>query len=400
MTLNRRDLLRTAMASGVGLTLGACASAATPQPATLEPSVPTAASAATAGTDSEEGAAPAAPEAQELPSLQWDMATSWPVGLDIIFGGAQAVADRVAAITGGRFVIRPRAAGELAGATEVLDVVQQGAVPIGHTAAYYYIGKSPALGFGTSVPFGLTAQQQNSWLYAGGGLERMQQLYAEKFGVIQFPAGNTGTQMGGWFRREINSVADLQGLRMRIPGLGGQVMARLGVTVQQLPGGEIFQALQTGAVDAAEWVGPYDDLKLGFPDVADFYYYPAWWEPGSTLEIQVNLEQWNALPDLYKEALKTAAYEANIMMLARYDALNLGALQEIQAGGTQLRPYSEEIMAAAREATDALFDEFAGQDADFADIYESWRAFRDNVWAWHQINEYSFENFVYSQQAS
>jgi TRAP-type mannitol/chloroaromatic compound transport system substrate-binding protein len=396
MTMNRRDLLRTSLATGVGLTLGACASAATPQPNTEE-NTPEAVASATTGS-TEEGPAPAAPEAQELPAISWDMATSWPVALDTIFGGAQTVADRVSSLTGGRFTITPRAAGELAGGTEVLDVVQQGAVPIGHTAAYYYIGKSPVLGFGTSVPFGLTAQQQNAWLYEGGGLEWLQEFYAERFNVIQFPAGNTGTQMGGWFRREINTVADLQGLKMRIPGLGGQVMAKLGVTVQNLPGGEIFQALQTGAVDAAEWVGPYDDLKLGFPDVADFYYYPAWWEPGSTLEVQINLDEWNALPDFYKECIRTACYEANIQMLARYDARNLAALQEIIAGGTELRPYSEEIMEAAREATNELFDEFAAADADFAEIYEQWRQFRDNVHAWHQINEFSFESFVYGQQ--
>ncbi len=397
MTMNRRDLLRTSLATGVGLTLGACASAATPQPNTEE-NTPEAAASPTTGT-TEEGPAPAAPEAQgDLPTISWDMATSWPVALDIIFGGAQTVADRVSALTGGRFTITPRAAGELAGGTEVLDVVQQGAVPIGHTAAYYYIGKSPVMGFPTSVPFGLTAQQQNAWLYHGGGLEWLQEFYAERFNVIFFPAGNTGTQMGGWFRREINTVADLQGLKMRIPGLGGQVMAKLGVTVQNLPGGEIFQALQTGAVDAAEWVGPYDDLKLGFADVADFYYYPAWWEPGSTLELQINLDEWNALPDFYKECIRTASYEANINMLARYDANNLAALQQIIEGGTELRPYSQEIMEAAREATNELFDEFAAADADFAEIYEQWRQFRDNVHAWHQINEYSFESFVYGQQ--
>lgn len=198
-----------------------------------------------------------------LPEIEWQMATSWPLGLDTIFGGAQVFAERVAAMTGGKFKITPRAAGELAPGLQVLDVVIQGAVPIGHTASYYYVGKSPVTAFGTSLPFGLTAQQQNAWFYEGGGLELLQAFYREKFNVIQFPAGNTGVQMGGWFRKEIETVKDLQGLKMRIPGLGGQVMSRLGVLVQVLPGGEIFQALQTGAIDAAEWVGPYDDEKLG-----------------------------------------------------------------------------------------------------------------------------------------
>ena len=237
------------------------------------------------------GATPAAQEVQQataqdaaLPELKWEMATSWTPAVDILFGSAQLFADIVSKLTSGKLVITPRAGGELAPATQVLDVVQQGAVPIGHTASYYYLGKTPATAFGTTLPFGLTAQQQNSWLYAGGGMELMQKLYAEKFNVLPLPAGNTGMQMGGWFRKEINTVADLQGLKMRIAGLGGQVMAKLGVNVQVLPAAEIFQALQSGAIDAAEWVGPYDDQKLGLNTVAQYYYRPGWWEPGSTLK--------------------------------------------------------------------------------------------------------------------
>ncbi|MCB0052611.1 MAG: ABC transporter substrate-binding protein, partial [Caldilinea sp.] len=229
------------------------------------------------------GATPAVQEAQEaiaqdsaLPEIKWEMATSWTPAVDILYGSAQLFADTVSTLTSGKMVITPRSAGELAPGTQVLDVVSQGAVPIGHTASYYYIGKTPATAFGTTVPFGLTAQQQNSWLYAGGGIELMQQLYADKFNVLPLPAGQTGMQMGGWFRKEINTVADLQGLKMRIAGLGGQVMAKLGVNVQVLPAGEIFQAMQTGAVDAAEWVGPYDDEKLGLNKVAEFYYRPGW----------------------------------------------------------------------------------------------------------------------------
>ena len=223
-----------------------------------------------------------------LPTVEWRMATSWPQSLDTIFGGAQRVCDRVAALSGGKFTIEPAAAGEIVPGLEVLDAVQAGSVQCGHTASYYYVGKNPALAFGTTVPFGLNAQQQNAWFYYGGGLEVMHKLYAD-FGIINFPAGNTGTQMGGWFKREIKAVSDLQGLKMRIPGLGGQVMAALGVNVQVLPGGEVFLALDRGAIDAAEWVGPYDDEKLGLGDAADFYYYPGWWEPGATLEAQVNL---------------------------------------------------------------------------------------------------------------
>jgi TRAP-type mannitol/chloroaromatic compound transport system substrate-binding protein len=340
----------------------------------------------------EAGVAPQAESAtaQELPELTWDMPTSWPVALDTIFGGATTFADTVKSLTGGRFTINARPAGELAPGTEVLNVVQEGAFPIGHTASYYYVGKSPVTAFGTALPFGLTAQQQNAWLYEGGGLAKMQEIYAKLFNVIQFPAGNTGVQMGGWFRKEINTVADLQGLKMRIPGLGGQVMAKLGVTVQTLPGGEIFQALQTGAIDAAEWVGPYDDEKLGLQKAAQFYYYPGWWEPGPTLEVEINLDEWNKLPAFYQEVIKTSAYVANMTMLARYDARNNDALGRLVEGGAQLRGYSQEIMDAAEVASFELYDELAGKDADFAAVYEEWKAFRTRIYAWHNINEGSF----------
>jgi TRAP-type mannitol/chloroaromatic compound transport system substrate-binding protein len=332
-----------------------------------------------------------------LPNIEWQMATSWPPSLETIFGGAQVLADRVAALTGGKFKITPRAAGEIAPGLEVLNVVSQGAVQCGHTASYYYIGKSPALAFGTCLPFGLTAQQQNAWLYQGGGLKKLQEIYASKFNAIQFPCGNTGTQMGGWFRKEISTLNDLQGLKMRIPGLGGQVMAKLGVTVQTLPGGEIFQALQTGAIDAAEWVGPYDDEKLGINKVAKYYYYPGWWEPGATLELQVNLTEWKKLPSPYQEAIATAAFESNATMLARYDTLNNEALQRLIASGTQLRPYSPEILAAAEKESFAIFDEFAAKDADFKAIYEDWKQFRNRIYTWHKLNEGAFTNYVYSQ---
>jgi TRAP-type mannitol/chloroaromatic compound transport system substrate-binding protein len=335
-----------------------------------------------------------------LPTIEWQMATSWPVSLDTIYGGAKTLADRVAAMTGGKFKLLPRAAGELAPPLEVLNVVSQGAVPCGHTASYYYVGKSPFTAFGTSMPFGLTAQQQNAWLYEGGGLKMLQELYAQKFGLIQFPSGNSGTQMGGWFRKEISTLRDLQGLKMRIPGLGGQVIGKLGVTVQNLAGGEIFQALQTGAIDAAEWVGPYDDEKLGLHKVAKFYYYPGWWEPGSTFEFQVNLNEWKKLPVEYQEILKTAAYEANMTMLNRYDALNNEALQRLQQSGVQLRAYSEEILAAAETASFELYDEFAAKDADFKKVFEEWKQFRDRVYAWHNLNQMSFERFVYAKLGS
>ncbi len=328
-----------------------------------------------------------------LPNIRWKMATSWPQSLETIYGGADTVAKRVAEMTDGRFRITPYAAGEIVPGLQVLDAVQQCTVECGHTASYYYVGKNPALGFATAVPFGFNAQQQNAWLYHGGGLEAIQKLYSD-FNIINFPAGNTGVQMGGWFKREIRSLADLNGLKMRIPGLGGQVMAKLGVNVQVLPGGEIFLALDRGAIDAAEWVGPYDDEKLGLHKAAQFYYYPGWWEPGPTLEILVNQAQWARLPKEYQEIFKTACYEANLNMLSQYDTLNRQALATLIQGGTKLTPYSQEIMQAAQKISFELYEESASKDATFKEIYEQWKKFREEIYRWSAINELSFANFA------
>jgi TRAP-type mannitol/chloroaromatic compound transport system substrate-binding protein len=333
----------------------------------------------------------------QTPTIRWQMATSWPIALDTIYGAAVYFTERVAALTDGKFQITPNPAGKLSKGTDILDVVSQGAVPIGHTASYYYIGKSPITAFGTALPFGMTFRQQNAWLYEGEGLKLLQEAYAKKFNVIQWPAGNTGAQMGGWFRKEVNKVSDLQGLKMRIPGLGGEVMKRLGVTVQTLPGGEIFQALQTGTVDAAEWVGPYDDEKLGFYKVAKFYYYPGWWEPAPSLEVEVNLNEWNKLPKTYQEAIKSAAAEANQNMMARYDARNAAALAKLTAQGVQVRQYSNEILTAAQKAAMALYDEFAAKDPDFKKIYENWKKFKAESDAWFGLNELTMESFLFGK---
>lgn len=334
-------------------------------------------------------------QTNEQPNVKWRMVTSWPKSLDTIFGGAQTVCDRVAAMTGGRFTIEPYAAGEIVPGLEVLDAVQNGTVECGHTASYYYVGKNPALAFGTSVPFGLTAQQQNAWFYHGGGLETMHELYSD-FNVINFPAGNSGAQMGGWFRNEVKSLQNLQGLKMRIPGLGGKIMANLGVNVQVLPGGEIYLALERGAIDAAEWVGPYDDLKLGLNKAATYYYYPGWWEPGSTFEVQVNKSQWDKLPVEYQEILKSATMEANLNMLAKYDAINGEALKTIVNGGTKLTPYSPEILQAAREASAQYYSDESNKSPAFKKVYDQWNQFRTSVVEWNKINELSYSSFINS----
>jgi TRAP-type mannitol/chloroaromatic compound transport system substrate-binding protein len=330
-----------------------------------------------------------------LPEMEWEIATSWPTSLDTIFGGAQTFADRVSAMTGGRFMMTAQPGGEVVPALEILQNVETNSIDAGHTASYYYLGLDPTTAFGTAVPFGLTARQNNSWLYEAGGLEIMQEFYAERFNAIQFPAGNTGAQMGGWWNVEINSLADLQGTVMRIPGLGGSTWAELGLTTQVLPGGEIFQALQTGAIDAAEWVGPYDDLTLGLQDVAEFYYYPAWWEPGPTLEVQIPLEKWNALPEVYQEIIKTAAFEANTSMMAAYDAKNPEAYQEIlNNADVTVLPFPDEVMEAAADAANEIIETNASENADFGSVYEHWNAFRQLIQPWFAVAETSYLDFV------
>ncbi|MEB3263119.1 MAG: TRAP transporter substrate-binding protein [Synechococcus sp.] len=332
-----------------------------------------------------------------LPQVRWRMATSWPHSLDTIFGGVETICRRVRELSSGRFEIVPFAAGELVPGLEVLDAVQNGSVECGHTSSYYYIGKNPSLAFGTSVPFGLTAQQQNAWLYEGGGNDALNRIYAD-FGVISFPAGNTGAQMGGWFKRPLEGLSSLQGLKMRIPGLGGKVMAALGVNVQVLPGGEIFLALDRGAIDAAEWSGPYDDEKLGLARAARYYYYPGWWEPGPTVSTLVNLRAWRRLPEEYRVMLSTACWEVNLQMLSRYDTLNAQALQRLVKGGTQLEFYGDAILTAAQEASFQLYADTASGDATFRQIFEQWRSFRRQVYDWNRVNEYSFARFAFGSQ--
>ena len=331
---------------------------------------------------------------QSLPVVQWRMATSWPKSLTTIFGGAETVCQRVSEMTDSRFTITPYAAGEIVPGLQVLDAVQSGTVECGHSASYYYTGKNPALAFGTSVPFGLGSQQQNAWLYHGQGLAEMQKLYAD-FNAINFPAGNTGAQMGGWFKKDIQSLKDLQGLKMRIPGLGGKVMSRLGVNVQVLPGGEIYLALERGAIDAAEWVGPYDDQKLGLNRAAKYYFYPGWWEPGPTLDLMINRSDWQKLPMEYQEILRTAAQEANLNMLSQYDALNREAMGQLLAGGTQLVAYSQEILQAAQQASFELYEEISLENSSFKQIFEQWKQFRRQIFQWNAINVLSYEDFAW-----
>ena len=327
-----------------------------------------------------------------LPQVRWRMATSWPVSLDTIYGGAETICEQVKAMSGGKFTIEPFAAGEIVPGLEVLDAVQSGSVECGHTASYYYVGKNPAFAFGTAVPFGLTAQQQNAWLYQGGGNEAMDALFAD-FGAKSFPAGNTGGQLGGWFKRPVDNLASLKGLKMRIPGLGGKVMASLGVNVQVLPGGEIYVALERGAIDAAEFTGPYDDEKLGLPKAAKYYYYPGWWEPGPSLTALVNRSAWDKLPEEYQAMFSTACYQANLGMLSKYEQRNSEALLRLRRQGIKLEAYSNDILEAAKEATGVLFADLAADDANFRDLLERWRLFQKETLNWNRINELPLAKF-------
>ncbi|RIH85328.1 Monocarboxylate 2-oxoacid-binding periplasmic protein [Calidithermus terrae] len=332
--------------------------------------------------------------AQTAPTIRWRLASSFPKSLDTIFGAADILAERVRDLTGGKFQIRTFPAGEIVPGLQVLDGVQQGTVEVGHTAMYYYVGKSLTMAFDTSLPFGLNARQQNAWLYYGGGVEAMREFLAD-FSVINFPGGNTGAQMGGWWRKEVNTLADLKGIKMRIPGIGGQVWSRLGVVPQAIAGGEIYPALERGTVDSAEWVGPYDDEKLGFYKVAKFYYYPGWWEPGPGLSFIVNLNEWKKLPKDYQLAFEAAAAEANVHMMAKYDAQNPPALQRLLKGGVKLRKFSNEILKAAQKAAFEIYEEESAKNASFKKIYTPWKKFRDESYRVMAVHELGYEQFAF-----
>ena len=344
------------------------------------------------------GSTVAAPAiAQTQPSIRWRLTSSFPKSLETIYGGGEFFAERVSKLTDGKFNIRVFAARDLVPAFQALDAVQQGTVELCHTATYYYVGKDFTMGFGTALPFGLTTRQQNAWMYHGGGLDTLNAFFKE-YGVIGFPAGNTGAQMGGWFRNEVKTLADFKGLKMRIPGLGGQVMARIGAVPQALPGGDIYPALERGAIDATEWVGPYDDEKLGFYKIAKHYYYPGWWEPCSMYHVMINLQKWESLPKPYQEAMISAARETNLDMVAEYDAKNRLALVRLKANGVQLHKFSDDIMDGSYKAATSLYDEEAAKNAKFKTIYEGWKKFRAEEAQWFALSELSMDQFFATQK--
>jgi len=346
---------------------------------------------AAAGAAASTLAAPAI--AQSQPTVSWRMAMSWPKSLDTLFGGADLISKRVAEATGGKFTIKTFAAGEIVGGLQVLDAVQSGTVECGHTAPYYYFGKEPTFAFATAIPFGLNTRQQYAWMMHGGGLELMREFFSD-YDVVNIPAGNTNAQMGGWFRKEINTVADLKGLKMRIGGTAGLVMSRLGVVPQQIAGGDIYPSLEKGTIDAAEWVGPYDDEKLGFYKVAKHYYYPGWWEPGPELDLLVGKKAWSSLTKEYQAILEMACAEAWGWMTAKYDALNPPALKRLIAAGVKLAPFSNAIMVACYKTANEVYGEIAAKNAKFRKIYEPWLKFRGDQVQWFSVAENTFDNFM------
>ncbi|WP_029353724.1 TRAP transporter substrate-binding protein [Bosea sp. 117] len=342
--------------------------------------------AATAGL-----AAPAI--AQSAPEIRWRLTSSYPKSLDTIFGTSGVLSKYVREATDGRFNVEVFSPGELVPGLQAFDAVQNGTVEAAQTALYYYIGKDPAFAPFTTLPFGLNARQQTAWLYHGGGLD-LQNAFLAKYGVIGFAGGNTGAQMGGWFRKEIKDIADISGLKMRLPGLAGQVLARHGLVPQNIAGGDIYPALEKGTIDAAEFVGPYDDEKLGFYRVAPYYYYPGWWEGGPTIHFVVGLKAWDALPKAYQAVFTAASAYANADMLAKYDARNPAALRRLVAAGAQLRAFPASVMDAAYKTTSELLGEIAAKNADFKTIYESMLAFRNEEYLWWQVGEYPYDGYM------
>jgi TRAP-type mannitol/chloroaromatic compound transport system substrate-binding protein len=335
--------------------------------------------------------------AQSAPEIRWRLTSSFPKSLDTIYGAAETFARAVAEATDGKFQIQVFAGGEIVPPLQALDAVQNGTVELCHTCMYYYWGKDPTFAFGTAVPFGLNSRQMNAWFYHGGGNQLIDEVLVD-YNCVGLPAGNTGTQMGGWFRREIRTVGDLKGLKMRIGGYAGTVLQRLGVVPQLIPGGDIYPSLEKGTIDAAEWVGPYDDEKLGFNKVAPIYHFPGWWEGGAALHLLISREKFNALPKAYQSIVRTAAALANVDAQAKYDAQNPIAIKRLVGAGTQLRPFSPEILEACFKASNEVYAENAAKNPKFKKMHDAYMAFRGDQYQWWRVAELNYDLFMVRQR--
>lgn len=374
--MKRREIVKVLGLGAAAAGLAACTEQKAPPVADCKPTEP---------------AAAPAPAATAEP-IEWKMVTTWPKNFPGLGVGANNLAELIGQMSGGRIKVKVYGAKELVGALEIFDAVSRGTAEMGHGASYYWKGKTRAAQFFAAVPFGLTAQEMNSWLYHGGGMELWEEIYAE-FGLIPGAAGNTGVQMGGWFNREINTVKDLEGLKMRIPGLGGEVLKRAGGTPVLLPGGEIFPSLQSGAIDATEWVGPYNDMAFGLHKAAKFYYYPGWHEPGTTLECFVNKEAFEKLPEDLQVIVRSAIRVANQDMLADFTAKNNRALEQlVNEQGVELRQFPDEVLKAIKDLSDQVVAEEAAKDPMSKKVFDSFVQFRDQAKKWHAVSEQAYLN--------
>jgi len=342
-------------------------------------------------------AAGVAPAVHAQAAIRWRLASSFPKSLDTIYGAAETFSKAVKAMSGGKFEISVHAAGELMPAFGVVDGVQQGSVECAHTAPYYFFGKDETFALGCAIPFGLNSRQMTAWMYEGNGLKLMREFYA-KFSIVNFPMGNTGAQMGGWYRKEIKSANDIKGMKMRIGGFGGKVLERIGGVPQNIPGGEIYAALEKGTIDAAEWVGPYDDQKLGFSKVAPFYYYPGWWEGGPQLDLYINQKAFDGLSAENKAIVEAAASHAHVEMQSKYDAKNPGALRQLVGAGTKLRPFPNDVMAAAFKAAMAMYAELSQKNPNWKKVYDDFAKFRADQNLWFRFTEARFDTFMQGQK--
>ena len=344
------------------------------------------------------GATLAAPAiAQEAPTINWRVASSFPKSLDTIYGSAEDVATRLKEATDGKFTLQVFAAGELVPGLEAMNATSNGTVECSSSVGYYNWGKDPAFAPGADLPFTFNARSKAAYNYQGGGIDTYNEFLATQ-NLIAFPVGNTGSQMGGWYRKEIKSLEDMKGLKMRISGLAGKVMEKLGVVPQQIAGGDIYPSLEKGTIDAAEWVGPYDDEKLGFQKVAPYYYYPGFWEGGPTVGFFVNLAKWNELPESYKSLLRTCCQAADQNTLAKYDYKNPTALKNLVAAGAQLRPFPEDVMVAAFDASRQIYEELAGQNASFKKQWDAQKAYLNDWFLYQQTTDYTFDTMMMIQQ--
>ncbi len=338
-----------------------------------------------------------APAVHAQAAVRWRLASSFPKSLDTIYGGAETFAKYVKAVSGGKFEISVHAAGELMPAFGVVDGVQQGSIEAAHTAPYYFFGKDETFAIGGAIPFGLNSRQMSAWSFEGNGLKLMREFYA-KYNIISFPCGNTGAQMGGWYRKEIKSLADMKGLKFRVGGFAGKVIERLGGVPQNIPGGEIYQALEKGTIDAAEWIGPYDDQKLGFNKVAPNYYYPGWWEGGLQLDLYINQKAYDALTPEFKAIVEVASAAAHVDMQAKYDTKNPTALKQLVGAGAKLRPFPADVMNAAFKESMKLYEELSAKNENWRKVYADYARFRGDQNLWFRFTEMRFDQFMQAQK--